>query len=1241
MKRKSKVLLVLIAVCAALVLTATTALADGTSSPEGYWDASAATEYSTPVDTEAKVITISNEEELALFAKEVNNGTSYAGYTVKITDTLDMSAHYWIPIDTATWNSETNTTTEPKQKLDGVTIEGNGNTIKGIITNTAVRGPSTGSVPGDGGNCYYYAGFIGRNDGELNIENLTFKDANIQITEPAEGVAKHGSSSLAVIAGYSGGSLTLTDVNIVNCSVEGIQKVGGFVGQGASPLTVNHCAIENSSFIANYFAAPISAYAMNTQYNAPDGDTKNTLTINGIKLTNNIVECKEDEAYEYKTLANGGIYFDCYAESNNIDWYMVVCDTAYITYPASFAVTDSVENYTYCCVPLSLEAEIDGYAYVTLAEAIAAADNDTVRLLKNISYSGKTVEIVGDVTLDLNNYTIDRTDYSTAGATSITVTAGAKLTVVDNSADGQGAIIGRNAIGNSGTVIVNSGTLIGAATGAGSGIWNYSGSKLTVNNGTFTTTGERNDTLAASAIVNDGGTTEILAGTFDCTYHAVINQNSGTVDIKGGTYDVSGTDYAYAITNNDGCTMTIANAIVRSNCGAVAGNTGKLTIDSGSFYGDKYYGLWVTNDGTNTDVIVNGGTFSGAKYGLYAAVDDAGQDEGNVRIQIKGGNFSGGELAAVAINDSQSVQEWGLSISGGNYTSDPSAYVAQGYMVVPGDNGYLYQVTAKPEVDADIQVQQGETVADVSEIDAAAQTTIKDVIESSNTEGLVAAAGNTAQNTVDNEMVEDAAIKLSDATSTTVQPDNMTIVVQPYMNIVAKEYDADANVLTLDITPMYNLIATTNPDDITLPEDQGDTNAVKLNDEPIKMTVTTPVEISIELPSGFNTDNLYVKHTKDNGTVYYYKVSVDGTAATFTVTHGFSEMMFKADARTGKINFTYYNGSTSEVDYTPVNVGDALPSDSRSGYRFQGWLIDGDTYTTLTDELLTKLSETGGSVVAEPVFTEIIDNEDEGEYRIRIVVTGNGSVESSDNYADEGDKITLTVDPDRGYELYSLTITDASGDRVSYRDRGDGEYTFTMPDSRVTVRAIFVEINEGLPFVDVSSNAWYYDAVEYVYDNDLFEGMSAYIFGPNEPMNRGMLVTVLYRLEGEPRVNGDNNFSDVGDNLWYSDAVVWANSHGIVEGYNGSFRPLDNINREEMAAVMYRYAVYKGLDVVTLEENLGGFVDGSEVSDWAVQSMNWAVGQGVLHGKGANNLDPQGIATRAEVAQILMNYLER
>ena len=392
-------------------------------------------------------------------------------------------------------------------------------------------------------------------------------------------------------------------------------------------------------------------------------------------------------------------------------------------------------------------------------------------------------------------------------------------------------------------------------------------------------------------------------------------------------------------------------------------------------------------------------------------------------------------------------------------------------------------------------------------------------------------------------------------------------------------------------------------------------------------------EFSTPLLEEYLADDLKYELKSDKDTYSYYPTIGEAIDAATEQGGVISSVGQDPAATTHTVALDYdYRGLENLSVEVAHETEFTLPDATRSGYDLVGWEDeDGDTYD-VGDEI---------EITRDREFTAIWEEIDEGEYRIRIVVTGNGSVESSDNYADEGDRITLTVDPDRGYELYSLTITDASGDRVSYRDRGDGEYTFTMPDSRVTVRAIFVEINEGLPFVDVASNAWYYDAVEYVYDNDLFEGMSAYIFGPNEPMNRGMLVTVLYRLEGEPRVNGDNNFSDVGDNLWYSDAVVWANSHGIVEGYNGSFRPLDNISREEMAAVIYRYAVYKGLDVVTLEENLGGFVDGSEVSDWAVQSMNWAVGQGVLHGKGANNLDPQGIATRAEVAQILMNYLER
>ncbi len=340
------------------------------------------------------------------------------------------------------------------------------------------------------------------------------------------------------------------------------------------------------------------------------------------------------------------------------------------------------------------------------------------------------------------------------------------------------------------------------------------------------------------------------------------------------------------------------------------------------------------------------------------------------------------------------------------------------------------------------------------------------------------------------------------------------------------------------------------------------------------------------------------------------------------------------DTQMYKVTLDYDVKSMADsVIEVPENTSFTLPDARRTGYDLVGWEDEDNDSYDVGDEV---------KITDDITFTAIWEEIDEGEYAIKIVVSGNGEVKASDKYADKGDRITLTVDPDRGYELYSLTITDADGDKVSYRDRGDGEYTFTMPDSKVTVKAVFTKIVTGLPFVDVASNAWYYDAVEYVYDNELFEGMSAYIFGPNEPMNRAMLVTVLYRLEDEPRVTAANNFSDVVNNSWYEDAVLWANEHGIVEGYgNGLFKPLDNINREQIATIMYRYAIYKGMDTVTLEENLIGFVDGNKVSGWAVQAMNWAVGQGIFSGRGANNLEPQSNATRAEVAQIMMNYLEK
>ena len=146
-------------------------------------------------------------------------------------------------------------------------------------------------------------------------------------------------------------------------------------------------------------------------------------------------------------------------------------------------------------------------------------------------------------------------------------------------------------------------------------------------------------------------------------------------------------------------------------------------------------------------------------------------------------------------------------------------------------------------------------------------------------------------------------------------------------------------------------------------------------------------------------------------------------------------------------------------------------------------------------------------------------------------------------------------------------------------------------------------------------------------------------FEPDTPMSRAMLVTVLWRMDGDPIVNSANIFTDVADDAWYADAVLWANTNGIVSGYGeGLFGPNDNITREQMAAILYRYAEFKGYDVSEID-NLEAYIDVDYVSDWALAGMEWAVGEKLITGMTATTLVPQGNATRAQVASILMRFI--
>ncbi|HIU71770.1 MAG TPA: S-layer homology domain-containing protein, partial [Candidatus Galloscillospira excrementipullorum] len=280
-------------------------------------------------------------------------------------------------------------------------------------------------------------------------------------------------------------------------------------------------------------------------------------------------------------------------------------------------------------------------------------------------------------------------------------------------------------------------------------------------------------------------------------------------------------------------------------------------------------------------------------------------------------------------------------------------------------------------------------------------------------------------------------------------------------------------------------------------------------------------------------------------------------------------------------------------------------------------------------------THTGSGSSGSPSFSVSLDDGDIGE---------GGSVTADSKRAARGDTIVLTVSPDEGYVLEQLTVKNESGTELKLTDMGDGKFSFTMPAGDVSVLASFVkeQAQEAvLPFTDVEEGAWYYDAVAYVYDKGMMTGVTDTTFEPDATTTRGMIVTMLYRLEGEPAVDNAAAFADVAAGAWYEKAVAWASQNGIVNGYGDDlFGPNDAITREQMAAILFRYAQYKGLEAVTLEENLGAFEDAGQISEYAVQAFNWVVGQGLMTGVTDTTLEPASSATRAQVATILMRYCE-
>ena len=261
-----------------------------------------------------------------------------------------------------------------------------------------------------------------------------------------------------------------------------------------------------------------------------------------------------------------------------------------------------------------------------------------------------------------------------------------------------------------------------------------------------------------------------------------------------------------------------------------------------------------------------------------------------------------------------------------------------------------------------------------------------------------------------------------------------------------------------------------------------------------------------------------------------------------------------------------------------------------------------------------------------------------GVHKVYVDKVTDGKLTVSDDWAKYGQIVYITAVPDYGCTLSSLSVRTATGDSVRvYNAQKADTYYFYMPDQYVSVSAVFTGKYTSLPFNDVSYGDWYYDAVQFVYSRGIMDGVDYYKFAPNGTITRGMIVTMLWRMAGEPFEMPVTSFTDVEIGRYYTTAVAWACRNGIADGMGEStFGPNDAITREELVTLLYRYAQYFGHSCIGT--SIEGFADAGSVSSYAYNAMCWAYKAGVVTGTTGSRLNPQGTASRAEAAQMIMSF---
>lgn len=863
-------------------------------------------------------------------------------------------------------------------------------------------------------------------------------------------------------------------------------------------------------------------------------------------------------------------------------------------------------------------AKVGDTYYKTLAEAVSAANNNTVTLLKNtvenvVIPAGKTV------TLDLNGNKIQAPTEPTDKKYDAIDNAGT-LTVKDSKKTGEIVSTRNSGIG----VYANSKTTIDYANitgqeGAVGGFKTTVGATVTINDGVFK--GIDNAVVIFNGTDRTGASNEITinGGTFNgqiksegyvaCGIYAPWNDN---ITVNGGIFNITG------------------------GAGIVA-RAGNVTVNGGEFNTTGN----VTGKVGDSRVVVPCAALvfdSAAKY--PALTNDS-------KIQIKDGKFKSDVDTIKVLKDDTDTNSR-VVVGSGYFTTDPSAYCVTGKTGVTSDkDGYKYKVgtvEVKDENEIKTGTQEGTTQATLS---GAIATDKQDDARKVGTSVKPTTLTDTTPITADDkaqaltELVKNNKVTLTEDGKI---PENTTVTVvkETYLDVTVTGYNTENKTVSMDIVPKYNLIAVaktgTNEEKVTLKSAQ---------DAKVGST-----EVEVTLPEAFKGQKVYINH--NNGANLYVATADENGKITFT-TNGFSPFTFaltNSDV-VAEVNGNAYKSLKEAIDAAQTGATIVLQKDCTEKVTVAGKSLtinrNGKTFDEANVTVGSNCTKEVKNDTIVVTYTKPSSGSSGGSsgkttYKVTTSAVNNGGVNASPSNAEKGATITITLSPDKGYKLDKLTVTDGSGKTVSTVKKSDTVYTFTMPASAVKVGVSYVKATETpseTKFNDVSANDWFASAVDYVTGKGMMNGTADNTFSPKANTTRGMVVTVLYRLENQPSTSAAS-FTDVASGAYYANAVAWANANGIVSGYgSGKFGPNDKVTREQLAAILYRYAQYKKYDVSVGEDtNILSYDDAQSISTYAIPAIQWACGAGVVTGKSGSKLDPKGNATRAEVAAMLMRFCE-